>query len=187
MKIMLFGGSFDPPHLGHQEMVKRVLQLNLANQVCYVPCAKHPFAKNLLASKDRLAMLKLIQTTNTKVEDCELNSTGPSYSIITLQCLQKKYPQYQFSWLIGSDQLADFTKWKDYQTLLKNWSVYVYPRYNCPIKPLLPNMKVIANVPTIKYKSSQIRSLIKNNKSIIKLVDPQIAQYISKHHLYENS
>ena len=185
MHIMLFGGSFDPPHRGHQQIARFVIGNNIADQLWYVPCNQHPFAKQLTPGIHRLAMLHLLTNKNCLINNYELKQNTVSYSVDTLKYFQGKFPIYQFSWLIGSDQLPSFPKWKEYQKLLKKWKVYVYPRNQYPMDNILNDMIAIANAPNIEGISSQIRELIRNHQSITNLVDPMVEKYIYQHHLYK--
>lgn len=185
MQIMLFGGSFDPPHIGHQQIVNSVIKQELAEQVWYVPCYGHPFNKILSDSKHRLKMLNLIQNHKTTIVDYEIIKLGTSYSVDTLNYFSQSRPKDQFSWLFGSDQLINFDKWKNYQQILSKYKVYIYPRKDYPFKPLLKGMMPLTKVKEIDISSQQIRALIKSKKTIHGLVEPAIEEYIHKHQLYK--
>jgi nicotinate-nucleotide adenylyltransferase len=103
MKIMVFGGSFNPPHLGHQQMVATVLKAALCDQVWYLPVGQHDFAKKMISSKQRLEMLKLILLKcgepsygQVRVEDCEIRYFQTSYTASTLDYLVNAIPNTNF-------------------------------------------------------------------------------------------
>ncbi|MBD3279610.1 MAG: adenylyltransferase/cytidyltransferase family protein, partial [Candidatus Pacebacteria bacterium] len=111
MQVVLLGAAFDPAHLGHLQMTKAVLAQQLADQVWLVPTNQHPFGKTLSSAQHRLAMLKLliadpVVKDQVKIITYELDQDQPSYSLATLQALAQQYPQHQFSWLIGADNLT---------------------------------------------------------------------------------
>lgn len=185
MKVILFGGAFDPPHLGHQQMTAEILKKGLADEIWYVPTRIHNFAKSVTAAKHRVAMLNFILIPQTRIESCELNRPGISYSYVTLNELSQRYPNDQLSWLIGSDNLAKFHLWKDYQKILNNYQVYVYPRLGIAIEPLYPGMIPLNKVKEMAFSSTEIRERLKNQQKVDQMLDQKVAAYIKKHHLYQ--
>jgi len=190
MKIILFGGAFDPPHLGHQQVSQAILDQDIADEVWYVPAKEHPFSKKMSQASHRVAMLELIiNDPRVKIELFELNKTGVSYSRDTLDYLSAKYPEHTFSWVIGSDNLPEFHKWVDskgdnYQDLLKHYRFYVYPRQNFPIEPLYNNMIPLDNVDEVEVSSTTVREKISRGENVQGLVDPAVAVYIDSNQLY---
>lgn len=194
MKIILFGGAFDPPHLGHQFIVKNILDLKLADEVWYVPAKTHPFAKKLTVDEHRLAMLEFLVADDqrTKIETYELDKDGVSYSHETLDALAQKYPEHEFAWLIGSDNLAKFHLWgdsrgRDFKAMLAKYHFYVYPRKGHPFSPLYDNMVPLENMKEIEVSSTLVREMIKHHQDISKLVKDEVVQYIKKNNLYPES
>jgi nicotinate-nucleotide adenylyltransferase len=189
MKICLFGGAFDPPHLGHQTVAAELIARGLADQIWFVPTKIHSFGKVMTDEQHRLALLQLIQTQQTRIETYELEQAGVSYSFNTLEALAKKHPEHQFSWVIGSDNLAKFHEWGDaqgrnYQQLLAAFPFYVYPRHGFPFDPLYPGMTALKELPEITVSSTQVRERVVQNQSLTGFVDPAVANYINKHQLY---
>jgi len=184
MKIILFGGAFDPPHRGHQQVVKNILQKKIADELWYVPVGTHDFQKEMSSAEHRVAMLKLILQDNTRIEDCEINRPGVDHTYDTLNELSDLYPEHEFSFLIGSDNLEKFHLWGSYEKMLKRYKFYVYPRKNFPMK-LLNNMIALKNSSEIDVSSTQIRSLVENGKSVEELVGLEMAEYIKKNNLYK--
>jgi nicotinate-nucleotide adenylyltransferase len=202
MKVMLFGGSFNPPHLGHQQMVKSVLEMGLVDQIWYLPVGKHDFDKNVVAADRRLEMLELILPkageeffNQIKIEDCEIRYFQTSYTATTLDYLSARYPQHQFSFLMGSDNLAKFHLWydqlgRDYQYLLDNYPTYIYPRVGFPLEPLYKNMIPLSQLEAVAVSSTQVREALANGgkeADLVKLLDQKIIKYIAKHNLYASS
>ena len=190
MKIILFGGAFDPPHLGHQQITHYLLDEQIADEVWYVPAKTHPFAKPMSPAEHRLAMLKLIvDDPRIKIEMYEQEKEGISYSHETLDYLSAKYPQHTFSWIVGSDRLPDFYKWvdsqgRDYLAMLSKYRFYVYPREGSPFEPFYKNMEPLKKAKEWTFSSTEVRQKVKSGEDIQGLVDPAVAAYIQKHHLY---
>lgn len=185
MKVVLFGGAFDPPHLGHQQVVQTILNQGLADQVWFVPTFKHAFDKNMSPVEHRIEMLKLALIPQTKIETAEIERKGESKTIDTLRQLSKDYSQHQFSWLIGSDNLNQFALWHDYQEILQEFKVYVYPRAGFEMSPLYAGMVPLANVKQVRISSSQVKKMVGAGQSIQGLVLEKVRQYILTNDLYQ--
>lgn len=193
MHIALFGGSFDPPHKGHLLVGLTLLEQHIVDEVWYVPVKKHPFGKNLSPDEDRVALLKamiaspLVQERGfrdrLKVSTHELDKNDLSYSLRTLTELSQLHPEHQFCWVIGSDNVRSFTQWYQYQELLNQFVVWVYPRAEFPMTPLLPGMRSL-QAEQVTVSSTQIRECLAQNLPITELVEPAVEQYINTHHLY---
>lgn len=183
MRIALFGGSFDPPHLGHLTVANVVSHQKIVDEVWFVPCANHPFAKYMSPAKNRLEMLRLLSDKHT-IYTFELERSTPSYSLETLEHATQEFPHHSFAWLIGSDQVAVFHKWYQYEELLKRFTVLVYPREHHPVDALLPGMQAIQNCPIISVSSTEVRNAVHNHQSIQKFVTKEIAEYIRENNLY---
>lgn len=181
--IILFGGAFDPIHLGHQQVVANILNQHLADQVWYVPTGVHDFDKQMSSAQDRLAMLELVIVANTKIETCEFERKT-SHTFDTLEQLSHQYPEFKFSWLIGSDNLAKFHLWHHWQEMLVKYQFYVYPREGFDFTPIYPGMIPLKDLPKVSISSTQIRNLVKAKKTINGLVDPKVEEYIIKNNLY---
>jgi nicotinate-nucleotide adenylyltransferase len=186
MNIALFGGAFDPPHLGHQQVAAALLAKKIVDEVWYVPVKQHPFSKQLRTTDDhRLAMLDLIQQPGTRTEMYELENDEVSLSYITLKNLSTTYPEHTFSWVIGSDNLKDFHKWDFYQEMLQEFTFYVYPRAGYVFDPVYPGMIPLKDMQEVVVSSTEIRNRIENGQSIDSLVDARVAAYIAQHQLYQ--
>ncbi|MCG2691921.1 hypothetical protein L6272_03775, partial [Microgenomates group bacterium] len=122
MNITLFGGSFNPPHLGHEIVLKQIFQLKLIpnlDQIWLLPEYQHSFAKNtdLAPVKHRLAMAKFLLGPKIKLQTCCIDKQMSGNTIEHITYLKNKFPRHQFSFLMGSDNLAGFTKWPQWQKL----------------------------------------------------------------------
>lgn len=132
-KIGLFGGSFDPVHIGHLELAKAVLKKCELDEVWFILAYDQPFKDNHFESfENRYKLLKIATRNNSKfkVLDIEAKLPAPSYSYNTVSALLKLYPTYTFKWIIGDDQIEDLTKWYNYQKLVKLIDFIVVNRHN---------------------------------------------------------
>jgi nicotinate-nucleotide adenylyltransferase len=184
MHITLFGGTFDPPHLGHSLIARTLLTQKKADEVWFLPVGEHAFEKKCSPATQRVAMLECILEEQQRIELYEVEQRGMSITYETLQALSKKYPDHEFSFVIGSDNLAQFHRWQQYQQMLRQFHFFVYPRADFPLVPLYPNMEGIAGVSPIAISSTQVRTSARAGESLANLVKPSIAAYIAKQRLY---
>ncbi len=184
MNITLFGGTFDPPHLGHSAIAAALLAQSIADRVWFLPVGEHAFEKHFLPREHRLAMLELVKEKHQRIETFELFTQGTSRTYETLSTLAAIYQQHTFSFVIGSDNLARFSEWEHYRDLLAQFPVFVYPRAGYPVTPLYPGMTLLSGVEPVQISSSEVRAAVAANKPLDRLVKPAVAEYIFKHKLY---
>lgn len=190
-KIAVFGGAFDPFHLGHLSVVKNILGSNLADEVWILPVGKHAFDKNLADSKDRLAMIELglldllpIFKNKVKIELCEIEKKGLSVTYDTLSWLSKKHSNLKFLFVMGSDNIHDFHKWQHYLELVNQYEFLVYPREGHDFAGMMGQMRALKDFPQISISSTLIKEKMKKKLSIKDLVSSSVEQYIYEHELY---
>lgn len=184
MHITLFGGTFDPPHLGHSSIAKALLDKKLADEVWFLPVGSHAFDKKFSSALHRIAMLTLVLEDHQKIERYEIEQNGMSITYHTLNALAKKYPEHQFSFVIGSDNLARFHEWHHYEEMLQAFTFFVYPRQGFPLQPLHKGMKVIEGVEPIGISSTEVRSRIQKAQPVANLIKSTVGRYIQDHRLY---
>ncbi len=130
-KILCFGGSFNPPHKAHFEVAKKALKQSQNHECWFIPSLKNPFKEDETSDFEMRCQLteELIKGFK-KFKVCRIESEldQPSYTIQTIKSLKDRYPDYQFSFLIGSDQAIQFEKWKDSKELIRLCDFYVYKR-----------------------------------------------------------
>lgn len=185
MNITLFGGAFDPPHNGHLKIARELLRNHFADQVWFVPVKFHAFNKQMASDFHRQTMLENILEPQMKVETFELQQTATNYTYKTLVSLSKRYPEHNFSFVIGSDNLALFHTWDEYEKMIEKFQFYVYPRKGHPLEQLYPGMIILEEAPIIDVSSSDIKEKIKNGEEITSLVPSFIELYIIKNDLYK--
>lgn len=194
-RIALFGGSFDPPHVAHQNIPLFLLNHGYADQVWYVPVKHHPFGKTVSSDDCRVSMLELVierlktehpeLVQKIRVEQWELEQDQVSFTYNTLLNLSEKYPKASFRWVIGSDNLHKFDQWREYQNILSQFGVIVYPRAGYSTEPLQEGMELLKEAPEVTVSSTQVRELSSQGKDLNGFVLPEIARYIHDNQLYQ--
>lgn len=187
MRIGILGGSFDPPHLGHVLVARQVREIMNLDEVWLMPYFAHNWEATVSSANHRFAMSKLVEEKRIIASNEEIKHKKKSYTIDTIKKLRKKY-KHEFSWIVGSDVLRDFKKWKDYEKLLKEVNLLVFPRNGFPIPSKLPEgfSKVSSSeLVTSNISSTIIRSRIIKNLSVEGLVSNLVIAYIEKYKLYK--
>lgn len=187
--IGLYFGTFNPIHIGHLIIAEQILSLSQLEEIWFVVSPQNPFKnkKSLLKANHRLAMVKIAIDDNPffKACDIEFSLPQPSYTVHTLVYLQEKYPEKTFSLILGSDNLVTFDKWFNYEYILENYNIYVYPRPSSQESPFDKHKSIKKiNAPLIEISSSYIRNAIKNNISINYMLHPKVMKYIDEMNFY---
>src|SRR5688500_14818958 len=117
MRVALFGGSFNPPHVGHLMVVTWILATERADEVWILPTAHHPFGKSLAPFEDRVDLCRAA-FPEARVEEIEASLPAPSYTIQTVEALKKQHPSTRFSLVVGTDVANERTKWKEFDRLV---------------------------------------------------------------------
>lgn len=190
MHIGLFFGSFNPIHVGHMVLANYMASFTDLEQVWFVVSPHNPLKEksSLLNQNQRLHMVNLaVDDSNTlKSSNIEFGLSQPSYTINTLAHLKEKYPQHRFSLIMGGDNLESFTKWKNYEEILKNHKIYVYPRPNTHLEEFKNHQNVvITEAPLMEVSSTMIRQAIKDKKDVSFFVPRAVWQYIEEMHFYK--
>ena len=189
-KIGLFFGSFNPVHVGHMIIANFMATHTDLDQVWMVvsPHNPHKPKKTLAKDYDRLHLVKLAIGDNLhlKASDIEFSLPKPSYTIDTLVYLKEKYPNHQFTLIMGGDNLATFHKWKNYEMILEHHHIYVYQRPDYKLGELLNHPKVkVFEAPLMQISASYIRKCLQEGKSIEYLVPEKVFQYLEDHNIYK--
>ncbi len=193
MKIIVFGGAFDPPHLGHLQVIEDVLQHDLADEVWLVPTGKHDFDKNMTADEHRVRMLEILIENlpgklgnRVKINTSELSSEEVNQTIDTLDVFSEKYPQHEFYWLMGSDNLKRFDEWNEHERIIKDYQTLIYPRKGYEPEPWYEGLTLLEEARPVNVSSTEIRQQMRRKKKVSGLVLPEIEAYIQQHNLYQN-
>jgi len=189
MNITLFGGSFNPPHIGHQLVMTQAFELIPQLKTIWLLLDyQHSFPNKpkLAPVNHRLAMTKMLENHQIKTQTCAIDQKMTGNTIDHLTYLQKKYPQHQFSFLMGSDNLPSFTQWPQWQKLLSLIPFYIYPRVGFPLKPLHKNMQPLEHPLQIitNISSTMVRKRLKAKLTTKHLMPQPVEKYIQKQKLY---
>ena len=189
MNIGLYFGSFNPIHIGHLIIANHVLNETRINKIWFIVSPQNPFkeSKTLLNEFDRLHLVRLATQDDNRIKcsDIEFNLPKPSYTSNTLTFLSEKYPDHQFSIIMGSDSYQNLDKWKNYETIINNYPVYVYRREGHEIKKTFHKEAITLNAPIIQISASQIREHIRSAKSIRYLVPEIVREEIESRKFYK--
>lgn len=191
MKIGLFFGSFNPIHIGHLIIANFMAENTDLDKVWFVVTPHNPHKKreSLADDHDRLNLVELAIADNNKLEasDIEFDLPKPSYTVDTLAYLKEEHVQHEFSLIMGGDNLATLSKWKNYEYILNHHKIYVYKRPNYDLGELQNHPKVhLFEVPTMDISSTFIRKQIKADKSIRYLVPDTVNDEIEKSALFKD-
>ncbi len=190
MKIGLFFGSFNPIHNGHLVIAGYMAEFTDLEQVWMVVSPQNPLkTKNtLLKDIHRLALVKeaIGDFRKLKASNIEFKMAQPSYTINTLLHLREKHPQHEFVLIMGFDNLQTLDKWKNYEEILKNHELYVYPRHEFKGDKFInhPQVKMV-DAPIMEISASFIRKAIKEKKDVRYMMPESVYKYIQEMHFYE--
>jgi len=183
VKIGLFFGSFNPIHVGHLIIANIMAETTDLKKVWFVISPQNPFkpSKGLLHEFDRYDMVRAAIHDNYKLEasDIEFHMPKPSYTVHTLIYLQEKHPDKEFVIIMGEDNLPSFQNWKNYQTILDNHEIYVYPRPGVQLSELRSHPKIrFVKAPLLDISATFIRDCVRKQQSIRYLVADAVEEII---------
>jgi nicotinate-nucleotide adenylyltransferase len=195
-RIGVFGGSFDPPHLAHISLLETAVNELALDETHVFPTgnAWHK-SRTLTAVNHRLAMTELAFGNCLKVvvDAQEILRTGPSYTVDTLRNLVRDHLLADLYLIVGADQAAALTTWRDWQEILQLATVCVADRGDTirvgslfDAEKLFPHRFIHLQMPALAISATQIRSRVAAAQPIDTLVSEPVARYIADHHLYLN-
>jgi nicotinate-nucleotide adenylyltransferase len=188
-KTGLFFGSFNPIHVGHLIIAGYMANFTDLDEVWLVVSPQNPLKnrKGLGNMYDRLEMARLATepAANIKVSDIEFNLPQPSYTVDTLAYLHEKYPGKEFVLIMGADNLVSLKRWKNYEVLLKNYKVYVYPRPGSDLSAWEDHPSIIlTDTPQMEISSTSIRKALADKKNIQFLVPENVIAFMDSKNMY---
>ena len=181
MRIGIFGGSFNPPHLFHKNIVTYLLDNKYLDKVIVVPVGDNYKKRDLETFKNRFNMLNLLFNGIAEVSNFEEDGSKFTYEV--LDHYKNEYPNDEIYFIFGEDLLKDLPNWKRYDYLIKNFKFLVVSRDNLNIKDdkdYVMRVKLDAK----NISSTMVRDLVKQKKSIDEFVDPKVRDYIYTYNLY---
>jgi nicotinate-nucleotide adenylyltransferase len=192
MKIGLYFGTFNPIHVGHLIIANHMAEFSGLDQVWLMVTPHNPLKQksNLLDDHKRFHLVDLATEDYPKIKasDFEFKLSQPNYTINTLAHLEDKFPQHLFSLIMGEDNLKSLHKWKNYETIIENYLIYVYPRISNEVAILdLKNHKNIQYItaPIVEISSTFIRESILKKKNVQPLLPQKVWEYIDYNNFYK--
>jgi nicotinate-nucleotide adenylyltransferase len=196
-KVGLYFGTFNPIHVGHLIIANYMADYTSLDEVWLVVSPQNPLKKkeSLLTDFHRLSLVRIAVEDNNKLKACneEFGLPIPSYTINTLTHLKEKFNDCSFSLIMGEDNLRSFHKWKNYENILKDHDIFVYPRIlteqeieeNDNVKQKINHENIKrCEAPIMKISSSFIRKAIKNNKDVRYLLTTKVHKYLDEMNFY---
>lgn len=195
-KIGLFGGTFNPPHIGHLLIAKRIKNEFNLDKIIFIPAYHPPHKKpyDIIDAKHRLNMIEMLikNEHNFVVSDFEIKKHSVSYTIDTIKHFINYFTKQELFFIVGSDNFYYIESWKDYKNLLYMVNFIIYIRQGFTRKKILDKHKNIINEKifwslqnNIDISSSEIRLKIRNGKNCKKDVGEKVWDYIIKNNLYK--
>ena len=192
MKIGLYFGTFNPIHVGHLIIANHMAEHSNLDQIWMVVTPHNPLKQKntLLDDYQRLHLVRLATEDYPKIKptDIEFKLPQPNYTVNTLAHLSEKFPQHEFSLIMGEDNLKSLHKWKNYEYILQHHDIYVYPRVSEEVENELfknhPRIQII-DAPVVEISSTVIRDNIKKNKNIRPLLPQKVWEYVVHNNFYK--
>ena len=191
-KVGLYFGTFNPIHIGHLVIANHMVEFSDLDAVWFVVTPQSPFKtkKTLLDNHHRYEMVYEATKEYSKLRPSkiEFDLPQPNYTVNTLVHLDEKYPSgYSFSLIMGEDNLKGLHKWKNYETILESYNIYVYPRIsNGTVESQFMQHDRIhrVNAPIMEISSTFIRKEHKNGKNIKPMLPPEVWSYMDEMNFY---
>jgi nicotinate-nucleotide adenylyltransferase len=182
MRIALFGGSFNPPHVAHQLLGLYLLETAPIDQVWFIPCFQHAFGKVLAPFEDRLHMCQLAVAAlgpRALVSDIEREIAQRSRTLVTARALMERHPQHGFSLVVGADLVSEIDSWYGAAELRRTLPLLVVGRSGAPAADQP------GGVPMPAVSSTEIRQALAGGKSVQGLVPRTVLDYIYQRGLFD--
>jgi nicotinate-nucleotide adenylyltransferase len=189
-RIGIFGGSFDPVHCGHLELGELARKQLGLDTIYFVPakCPPHKLGRRLAPVKDRLKMLKLCIGARDKISRFELDRSGTTYTWQTLKYFKGRFRKAELFFILGGDSVNELGGWKKPELISKLCTiaagVRAGDRFAVPVEFKGRLIKLRGKIPQVS--STDIRQRVQAGKPFAAHVEKAVAEYILKHHLYEN-
>lgn len=189
MKIGLYFGSFNPVHVAHLIIANHILNETDIEKVWFVISPQNPFKSesSLLNEYHRLHLVRLATEDDNRIKasDIEFGLPKPSYTASTLAYLAEKNPEHEFCIIMGSDSFQNLHKWKNYEVIVKNYTVFVYRRPGFEIENQTGVKLQILEAPLLQLSATQLRKYIQEGKSVRYMIPDKVLEEIEKGRYYK--
>lgn len=190
--MLLYFGSFDPIHNGHIALAEYAIERNLADEVALIISPQNPFKADVLQTPEytRYEMAEMATKESRfperiKPSVVEFVLEKPSYTIKTLDYLKETCgDEMEFSIITGSDIWARFDEWKDYERILDEYKIYVYPRKGYEVEKFADRVTLLSDAPYVEFSSTEVRDRAERGEDLSAYVSPSVAEYIKNNQLW---
>ena len=191
-RMLLYFGSFDPIHNGHIALAEYALERDLADEVALIISPQNPFKTDVLQTPEytRYEMAEMAARESRfperiKPSVVEFVLEKPSYTIKTLDYLKETCgDEMEFSIITGSDIWARFDEWKDYERILNEYKIYVYPRKGYEVEKFADRVTLLADAPYMDFSSTEVRARAERAEDLSAYVSPSVAEYVKNNQLW---
>lgn len=191
MHVALFGGSFNPPHVGHLLAATYVRAVADVDELWLMPAHRHAFGKQLAPFDDRVALCEALASclTGVKVTRVEEQVEGEGRTLFTVEHLRRLHPQHRFSLVVGSDILAEAHKWFEFERLVQLAPLIVLGRTGHPPTPeqragAMQGSTFLFDVPMPRVSSTEVRERLRTGDSVEHLVPRAVLELVEERGLY---
>lgn len=192
-RVALYFGSFNPIHKGHIALAEWVVEQGLCDELIFIVSPQNPFKEQegLAPEFSRYEMCELACKASRypeqiKVSAVEFVLEKPSYTINTLRYLRENFgSEMKFSILMGADNIENFDKWREYEEILRDYPLLVYPRDGYSVERFADKITFLENAPLFDYAATDIRTMIAEGEDFRNRLCAEVANYIIQNHLYK--
>ena len=193
-RIAIFGGTFNPPHLGHVSLLRQVEEQMDFDEILLMPAhiPPHKQAQSLASGKDRIEMLKLAfaELPQVSICDMELKRRGKSYTVDTLAALRRQFPKDEFFFLMGTDMLMTFDRWYRWQDILKFATIVAAARGDGEEQMMRKKAEqfgdraIVLRIAPLPMSSTEVREAVRMGAPLTPFLPEAVVSYIKAHGLY---
>ena len=192
-KVALYFGSFNPIHKGHIALAEWVVEQGLCDELIFIVSPQNPLksATELAPEFSRYEMCEMACASSRhpekiKVSAVEFVLEKPSYTINTLRYLRDNFgSDMEFSLLLGADNIESFDRWREYEEILRDYRLLVYPREGYSVEKFADKITFLEGAPLFDYAATDVRKEIVEGKNFTDKVCPAVAKYIIQNKLYK--
>ena len=191
-RVALYFGSFNPIHKGHIALAEWVVEQRLCDELIFIVSPQNPLksATELAPEFSRYEMCEMACASSRypeqiKVSAVEFVLEKPSYTINTLRYLRENFgAEMEFSLLLGADNIENFDKWRNYEEILNDYRLLVYPREGYSVEKFADRITLLEDAPLFDFAATEIRTMITKGENFTDKVCPAVAKYIIQNKLY---